>query len=81
MLGEEVGVQGGYKLHWGHHVGTLLHWCLDDRPTTPPEGSSATPGAPGAVWINNKSGIYKNNTGSKQPILLGLVGNPVIPNP
>ena len=34
------------KPHWSHQVGTLLLRCFDDRPTTPPEGSSATPGVP-----------------------------------
>ena len=28
-------------------MGTLLHWCFDDRSTTPPEGSSATSGVLG----------------------------------
>ncbi len=37
----------GFKLHWGHQVGTLLLWRFNDKPTTPPEGSSAAPGVPG----------------------------------
>lgn len=31
----------------GHQVGTLLHRCLVDLPTTPREGLTATPGIPG----------------------------------
>ena len=38
--------QRGSELHWSHQVGTLPHWCIDDRPTTPPEGPSATSGVP-----------------------------------
>ena len=39
--------RGGLQCHWGHLVGTLLHMCFDDRPTTTPEGSSSTSGVPG----------------------------------
>lgn len=34
-----------------HQVGTLFHWCFDDRCTTPPEGSSETSGIPGAPTL------------------------------
>ncbi len=30
-------------------MGTLLPWCFVNRPTTPPTGSTATPGIPGAL--------------------------------